>query len=524
MASVLRSAALLLLLGAAERGHSVQMSVQEIVNSRLLAGFKEGCDAQATAMRDMGIAVRAAYGGLRRREGKTTESLEELLMDVKETVGEDNSSFSKKVMAFSVRSPTEAESQGIVSPSSGTREENKCVVTRTHLKRVGVSVVSLADCPLISNDMDVAVSAFREDECIAFVERDFAVDLYPTFEGPPPPELISKQQGSGALAYWLEVTGVDRAWAKQPCARDVVVGVVDTGVAVNHPDLKANMWHNEYEIPGNGIDDDRNGYVDDIYGYDFYQKTSEVSDAHGHGTHCAGIIGATPTSNSAQGVCKTVSIAGLRFMDAQGSGATSDAIEAINYAIEMDFHITSNSWGGPGTSAALLQAIQRAAEIDQLFVAAAGNSGNNADNLPEYPAAYKVGNIISVAATDEADRLANFSNYGKSTVHVAAPGVFIVSTFPPATVKSLSGTSMACPVVSGISAMLLSARPMPVSELKSIIFTTADRPRTLKNRVITDGRISAAYALCAASVTPGTTRSILLRRLKKQLPPQSDHC
>ncbi|KAL8438571.1 hypothetical protein ACSSS7_000105 [Eimeria intestinalis] len=526
MGPFVSTAALLLLLGAAEHGQAVQMSVQEIVKSRLMAGFKEGCDPQATAMRDLSIAVRTAYGGLRMRQGKGTEAIEQLLMDVKETAGEDNSSFSKRVMAFRVHSPSETEDQGIVSPSKHAREDRRCLVTRTHLKRVGVSVMSLDECPLMTADMDVAISAFKSDDCISFVERDFAVSLFPTFEGPPPPEVYSRQSpGSpGALAYWLEVTGVDRAWTKQSCARDVVVGVIDTGVAVNHPDLKANLWHNEYEIPGNGIDDDRNGYIDDINGYDFYQKTSEVSDAHGHGTHCAGIIGSTPTSNSVQGVCKTVSIAGLRFMDAQGSGATSDAIEAINYAIEMDFHITSNSWGGPGTSAALLQSIQRAAEIDQLFVAAAGNSGNNADNLPEYPAAYKVDNIISVAATDEADRLANFSNYGKRTVHVAAPGVFIVSTFPPATVKSLSGTSMATPVVSGISAMLLSVRPMPVSELRQLVFSTADRPRTLKNKVISDGRIDAAYALCVASNTGGTTRSTLLRRLKKQLPPQAGHC
>lgn len=261
-----------------------------------------------------------------------------------------------------------------------------------------------------------------------------------------------------------------------------MVGVIDTGVAVGHPDLKENIWHNEYEIADNGVDDDRNGYVDDMYGYDFYAKKAEAVDEHGHGTHVAGIIGAVPHTTTAQGVCKNISIAALRFMDAQGSGATSDAIEAINYAIEMDFHITSNSWGGPDVSSGLLQAIKRAAAVDQLFVAAAGNSGNNADLHPEYPGAYKVENVISVAATDEQDHLANFSNYGKGSVHIAAPGVYIVSTFPPATIKSLSGTSMAAPVITGVSAMLLSIRPMQVKELKELLFSTADRPRALTSK------------------------------------------
>lgn len=503
-------AALLLFLGALGCGHSLQTSLEEIVSTRLLAGFKEGCDMQATAIRNLGIAVKAAYGNLRRREGKVPESVDLLLMEVDETSEEDNSSYTRKLMSFKVRPLSDPEGD-VLEGATASPSEDKCLVTRLHLKRVGVSVVSLAECPLVAAEVDVAVSAFRHDDCISFVERDSIVRLYPTFEGPPASSVFGKQEPTApgdppSLAYWLEVTGIDRAWVKQTCVRDVVVAVIDTGVAYNHPDLKRNMWRNEYEILGNGVDDDRNGYVDDIHGYDFYSKKAEVTDDHGHGTHCAGIIGAVPETTTAQGVCKTVSIAGLRFMDAQGSGATSDAIEAINYAIEMDFHITTNSWGGPDVSAGLMQAIERAAAVDQLFVAAAGNSGNSADSRPEYPGAYKVDNVISVAATDEADRLANFSNYGKSSVHIAAPGVFIVSTFPPATSKSLSGTSMAAPVVAGISAMVLSVRPMPVKELKELLFATADRPRTLKNKVISDGRVSAAFAICAAATLPPTTQ------------------
>lgn len=516
--AVLLCCALLLLLGVIAPGH--QSSLEEIVNGRLLTGFREGCDAQAVATRSLSTALKAAHKETRMREGNSeAESL--AVLEVREAPEEDNSSFSRNVMSFRVR-PFANSEDGVVDASSVRGAEERCLVTRLHLKRVGVSVFSLAECPLINLEVDVAVAAFQQEDCISFVERDSIVKLHPTYEGPPISEYAVAQQPAepAGLPYWLEVIGADRAWASNSCAREVVVGVIDTGIACDHPDLRGNMWHNELEVPGNGLDDDKNGYIDDIYGYDFFSKKAEIVDAHGHGTHVAGIIGAVPIATSAHGVCKTVSIAALRFMDEQGSGATSDAIEAINYAIEMDFHMTNNSWGGPGTSAGLLQAIQRAAAVDQLFVAAAGNSGNSADLRPEYPGAYKVENVISVAATDEGDRLANFSNYGGASVHIAAPGVFIVSTYPPATTKSLSGTSMAAPVISGVAAMLLSVRPMQPKEIKEILFATAERPRPLKNKLISSGRVSAAFALCMASKTSGSSTDkeppqSLARRLKK---------
>lgn len=507
-----KAALLLLLSGAVHQGYcEEEPSVQEIVKSRIITGFKEGCDAEATAVRNLGAAVKAAYTDMRRREGKGEDTAAQVTLDVKETHAEDNNSYTRRLTSFSVHSPDE----GV------TRDSPQCIIGKQHLKRVGVTVLSLADCPLIANDIGVALSAFEGDDCVDFVEKDAVVNVYPTYEGPPPPAESPNKEGHPGepsyLPYWIELTDVDRAWQTQRCLKEVVVAVLDTGVAVSHPDLRDNIWVNEYEIAGNGRDDDRNGYIDDINGYDFYRKRPQVTDAHGHGTHCAGVIGAVPHTTIAQGVCKSVSIAGLRFMDAQGSGATSDAIEAINYAVEMDFHIVSNSWGGPDVSSGLLQAIKRSADIDQLFVAAAGNSGNNADALPEYPAAYKVRNIISVAATDESDRLANFSNYGRQSVHLAAPGVFIVSTFPPDGVKTLSGTSMATPVVSGIAAMLLSAKVMPVNELKDMLLATVERPRTLKEKVQSNGRVSAAYAVCVASHDGETETegSWLSRRLKK---------
>lgn len=527
------SAAFLLLFGAVEHGHCAEEPrVKDIVNTRILTGFKEGCDPQATEVKNLGVAVKMAYGDMRRREGRTAVSSDLLIMDVQETLEEDYSSYTRRLTSFSVRSSRDADEERLPGASARRGDASeRCMISRLHLKKVGVSVVSVADCPMVAADVDVALSAFQQDDCVEFVERDSMVHVYPTFEGPPPPQQVPSQRPGQprSLAYWLELTNVDRAWEKQSCLKEVVVGIIDTGVQADHPDLVQNMWVNEYEVPNNGIDDDRNGYIDDINGYDFYLKKPQVTDGHGHGTHCAGIIGAVPRVTGIQGVCKDVSIAGLRFMDGQGSGATSDAIEAINYALEMDFHITNNSWGGPDVSAGLLQSIKRAADIDQLFVAAAGNSGNDADMLPEYPAAYKVKNIISVAATDEADRLANFSNYGRTAVDIAAPGVFILSTFPPSTVKSLSGTSMATPVVSGIAAMLVSIRPMPVEEIMEILLASADRPRTLKNRVASNGRVNAAFATCIAtkdshSSEEEKTTSQLSRRLKARSLTQSKGC
>ena len=205
------------------------------------------------------------------------------------------------------------------------------------------------------------------------------------------------------------------AWEITTGSRDVVIGVIDSGVDINHPDLAANIWVNPGETPNNGIDDDGNGFIDDVNGWDFYDNDNTPNDGNGHGTHVAGTIGAVGNNNSGiAGVNWEVSLLPLRFLGDDGSGWTSDAVAAVNYAtmLKRDFGInvvaTNNSWGGGGYSRTLDRAIESANDQGIMFVAAAGNQGSNNDTNPSYPTNYDAPNVISVAALNRNDNLAGF--------------------------------------------------------------------------------------------------------------------
>jgi subtilisin family serine protease len=221
------------------------------------------------------------------------------------------------------------------------------------------------------------------------------------------------------------------AWDITTGDSGVVIAVIDSGVAWDHPELAGNIWTNAGETPSNGIDDDGNGYVDDINGWDFCDNDNDPMDFFGHGTHVAGTIAGVGNNNRGiTGVMWTARIMPLRFLDASGSGDTADAISAIDYAIANGASVLNNSWGGGGFSQALQDAIERSNSAGTVFVAAAGNDGLDNDLIPAYPASFTVANIISVAATDQNDNLALFSNYGATTVDVGAPGVNTYSTIP----------------------------------------------------------------------------------------------
>ncbi|WP_237739897.1 S8 family serine peptidase [Rheinheimera nanhaiensis] len=252
------------------------------------------------------------------------------------------------------------------------------------------------------------------------------------------------------------------AWDSSTGDAQVIVAVIDTGVDYSHPDLQANIWQNPEEIAGDGIDNDGNGYVDDIYGINPADDNVDPMDEDGHGTQVAGIIGAVGNnSTGVAGVNWSVTLLPCRFMDVNGEGFVSDAIACLNYVLALkqrgeNIVATNNSWGGPVFSQALYNAVQAHYDAGILFVASAGNDNTQA---PFYPAAFDLPNVISVSAHGQSGSKADFANYGRNWVDLSAPGVAIYTTDLDNQYSLASGTSMAAPVVTGVAALLSAAEP-----------------------------------------------------------------
>jgi subtilisin family serine protease len=291
-----------------------------------------------------------------------------------------------------------------------------------------------------------------------------------------------------------------KTWQKTKGSKKVVVAVLDSGVDYQHLDLISNIWVRPDDIPA--YQDDEIGWFNDTYGFNAIDNLSDPMDENGHGTHCAGIIGAEGNNDlGIAGINWQVEIMPLKFLGRNGSGTTKDAIEAINYAIDrkqkgVNIRIINASWGSRFYSKALEDAIRAAGEVGILFVAAAGNSSSDNDQFPHYPASYNLPNVISVAALDRDDKLASFSNYGAKTVHVAAPGKDIISTWLDNEFKEASGTSMAAPHVSGIAALIVSVKPeITVEQLKKKLIESVDKIDSLKGKIQSGGRINALKAV-----------------------------
>lgn len=284
------------------------------------------------------------------------------------------------------------------------------------------------------------------------------------------------------------------AWDITKGARQVKIAVIDTGIDYSHPDLKRNMWVNTAELNGKkGVDDDGNGYVDDVYGYDFANNDADPMDGNGHGTHCAGTIGAVHNDGvGVAGVMDQVTLVPIKFLDDSGSGSLDAAIQSIDYATKMNVDLMSNSWGGGGRSEALNEAIKRAADKGIVFTAAAGNSSSNNDASEAYPANYDQPNVISVAALTAQNGLASFSSYGRNKVHIAAPGHNVLSTVPGNKYDVYSGTSMATPHVSGVIGLLLAKEGrMDLETLRERVVMTGVPVTGLRGKTITSSRIDA---------------------------------
>lgn len=300
------------------------------------------------------------------------------------------------------------------------------------------------------------------------------------------------------------------AWQFTTGSRSVVVAVIDSGIDLGHPDLAANLWVNPGETAGDGIDNDSNGFVDDIHGWDFVDNDAVPQDGFGHGTHVAGIIGAAGNDGvGVTGVNWQVSIMALRIQDDRGAGSTSAMLAALRYATMMrrDHGImivaSNNSWDAPaGYSGVVEQAIREHGEAGITFVAAAGNKATNTDLAPQYPGGYDLPNVITVASLTPQGSLAASSNYGATTVDVAAPGTVIQSTYKNGTYGLLSGTSMAAPHVTGVAALLAAAKPgITVAEIRRAILGTATPLAALAGKVAT-GRLNAFAALGSLGVAP----------------------
>lgn len=326
-------------------------------------------------------------------------------------------------------------------------------------------------------------------------------------------------QKSGKVGADIEAV---TAWDQTTGSPNVVVGIIDSGIRHTHQDLEANMWVNPGEVPDNGLDDDDNGYIDDVHGINAITGSGDPMDDEGHGSHCAGTIGATANGGGAHvGVAWNVSLMGLKFLSAKGSGKNSNAIECIDYAIEMGVDILNNSWGGGGFSQALFDAINRSREAGILFVVAASNEGTNNDTTARYPSNFAVANIISVAALDRTDKLAGFSNYGATTVHLGAPGVDIYSTTADSdsSYDTYDGTSMAAPHVSGVAALVKSRFPsLTVAELKARLVANTRPVTALNGRTITGGAVSAKRALDNATTPPSEGATFTAGSLPKNIP------
>ena len=344
-------------------------------------------------------------------------------------------------------------------------------------------------------DLTQAVTLFAGQPGIRSVARDSVISVAQT---PNDPRLSE--------TWHLQKIGAPQGWNATAGTGQTIVAVIDTGVDRTHPDLAANIWTNAGEIAGNGLDDDGDGFVDDVHGYDFSANDADPMDENGHGTHVAGIIGAVGNNGvGVSGVSQHTRLMPLRFMDATGNGYTSDAVRAIDYAVRHGAKILNDSWDGAAADPTLATALERARAAGVIVVVAAGNESADNDATGSYPASYakQSDNVVAVASTDANDQLSWFSNFGPQTVMVAAPGESILSTARGGGYVTKSGTSMAAPVISGALSLLWDLHPTwNYTQILNKLRGSVDPLGGLNGKVSSGGRINLAKLLDTPATVP----------------------
>lgn len=371
----------------------------------------------------------------------------------------------------------------------------------------GLELVEIINC----TDLDYAIEIFRQQPEILFAEKNYLQNIQnipnDTYYG----NLwglnnIGQKDQSGNIGKIGADISAQKAWDITTGSETIIVAVIDTGVDINHPDLMNNIWTNKNEIPKNGIDDDNNGFIDDVNGWDFSGNNNDVSDPEGHGTHCAGIIGAVGNNSlGITGVNWNIQIMPIKLNDPWPLYLEA---QAVYYASQMGASVINCSYGRYEYSNIAKTAYENSSAI---IICAAGNGDNegnpiNNDVNPSYPCNFNLPNIVSVASTNNQDLLSSFSNYGVKTVHLGAPGEDIYSTFPLALIhkgnlpyRYMSGTSMATPYVSGVCALIKAVNPNLTNvQIKNILLNSVDPLSSLNGKFSTGGRLNAYQAVLNA--------------------------
>lgn len=394
------------------------------------------------------------------------------------------------------------------APSGSLRSQFSSHVSGSLKQFIHDPQSALVELDADANPQEV-MEELRQDPAVEYVEEDAKIFAHSRPNDSRFPEQWALESSNANI-------GAEQAWDVITSSSSILIAIIDSGCNYNHEDLEENVWRNPGEVPHNGIDDDRDGYVDDYNGYDFQNNDSDPMDDFEHGSLVFGIIGAAGNNKMGiSGINWSAKVMCLKVLDSAGNSTISKAVEAIQFAIAHKVKIINMSWGyvpSGSPSRALEDAMIRAQQNGILVVASAGNGSqgrgqnNDADvNNANYPSSYPQSNIISVSATDPSDQLTSFSNYGKKTVDIAAPGVSILSTHPLREYSLFTGTSAAAPHVSGAAALIWALNPnLGYAEIKRLILETGDGNADLSGKTLSGGRLNINNAIHASPAGGGS--------------------